>query len=170
MPAGSSTAILLPADTALPATQTRALAAPSMARLTGPAWLVRNFVCAHSATMELALFRLSVFSASLSAAFGSRPSTKVAAAGVRRFYACPENGRAYSRQMIQTIEAIVDERGAVRLLEPVQLDRRHRALVTILTDEPSEAHETALLSEASLAKDWNRPEEDAAWSHLQQAP
>jgi hypothetical protein len=25
-----------------------------------------------------------------------------------------------------------------------------------------------LLSEAVLAKDWNRPEEDAAWSHLQQ--
>lgn len=37
-------------------------------------------------------------------------------------------------------------------------------------DEPSEAHETALLSEPSLAEDWNRPEEDAAWSHLQQAP
>ena len=60
--------------------------------------------------------------------------------------------------MIQTIEAIVDERGAVRLLEPVQLDRCHRALVTILADEPSEAHETALLSEASLAEDWGRPE------------
>jgi hypothetical protein len=71
--------------------------------------------------------------------------------------------------MIQTIEAIVDERGTVRLLEPIRLDRRHRALVTILTDEPSESHDTALLSEAALAKDWNRPEEDAAWSHLQPA-
>ena len=71
--------------------------------------------------------------------------------------------------MIQTVEAIVDERGAVRLLEPVQLGRCHRALVTILADEPSDAHETALLSQASLAEDWNRPEEDAAWSHLQQA-
>jgi len=28
-------------------------------------------------------------------------------------------------------------------------------------------NETALLSEASLAEDWNRPEEDAVWSHLQ---
>ena len=28
--------------------------------------------------------------------------------------------------------------------------------------------ETALLSEAVLADDWNRPEEDATWSHLQQ--
>ena len=71
--------------------------------------------------------------------------------------------------MIQTIEVIVEERGTVRLLEPVHFDRRHRALVTILTDEPSDAHETALLSEASLAEDWNRPEEDAAWSHLQRA-
>ena len=71
--------------------------------------------------------------------------------------------------MIQTIEAIVDEHGAVRLLEPLHLDRRHRALVTILADEPSEAHETAILSEPALAQDWNRTEEDAAWSHLQQA-
>jgi hypothetical protein len=72
--------------------------------------------------------------------------------------------------MIRTIEAIVDEHGAVRLLEPLQLDRRHRALVTILADEPAETHETALLSEAALAEDWNRPEEDAAWSHLQPVP
>ena len=71
---------------------------------------------------------------------------------------------------MQTIEAIVDERGAVRLLEPLHLERRHRALVTILADELSDVHETTLLSGASLAEDWNRPEEDAAWSHLQQAP
>ena len=71
--------------------------------------------------------------------------------------------------MIQTLEAIVDERGAVRLLEPIRLERRHRALVTILADEPSNVQETALLSEPALAEDWNRPEEDAAWAHLQQA-
>ena len=59
-------------------------------------------------------------------------------------------------------------RGAGRLLEPLHLDRRHRALVTILGHEPSEVHETAYLSEAALAEDWNRPGEDAAWSHLQQ--
>lgn len=29
--------------------------------------------------------------------------------------------------------------------------------------------EVELLSEQSLAEDWNRPEEDEAWSHLQQA-
>ena len=71
--------------------------------------------------------------------------------------------------MIQTLEAVVDERGAVRLLEPVRLDRSHRALVTILADDPSNIQESALLSEAALAEDWNRPEEDAAWAHLQQA-
>jgi hypothetical protein len=71
--------------------------------------------------------------------------------------------------MIQTVEAIVDEQGSVRLLEPLRLERCHRALVTILADEAANAHETALLSEAALAEDWNRPEEDAAWSYLQQA-
>ena len=75
----------------------------------------------------------------------------------------------YAPGMIQTLEAIVDEQGAVHLLEPVQLDRRHRALVTILADEPSDTHDTTLLSEAALAEDWNREEEDAAWAHLQQA-
>ena len=63
----------------------------------------------------------------------------------------------------------MDEKGTVRLLEPVHLDRRHRALVTILTDDPGESPETALLSEAALARDWNRSEEEEAWSHLQQA-
>lgn len=70
--------------------------------------------------------------------------------------------------MIRTIEATIDENGVVRLLESVQLATTQRALVTIL-EEPAFAHETALLSEAALAEDWNRPEEDAAWSHLQPA-
>jgi len=69
--------------------------------------------------------------------------------------------------MIQTVEAVVDGQGRVRLLEPVQVDGPRRALVTVL-DEPAEVPgETALLAEAALAVDWNRPEEDAAWSHLQ---
>jgi hypothetical protein len=72
--------------------------------------------------------------------------------------------------MIQTIEAVIDEQGGVHLMENIHLDRSHRALVTILAEEPSLARcETALLSEAALAADWNRPEEDVAWSHLQQA-
>ena len=72
--------------------------------------------------------------------------------------------------MIRTIEATIDEQGTVHLLETVHLPAARRALVTILEDEPAaHPHEMALLSEAALAEDWNRPEEDAAWSHLQSA-
>jgi len=70
--------------------------------------------------------------------------------------------------MIRTVEATVDEKGVVRLLEEVQLTKIHRALVTIL-EEPAFSYETTLLSESALGEDWNRPEEDAAWSHLQPA-
>jgi hypothetical protein len=73
--------------------------------------------------------------------------------------------------MIQTVEAVIDEDGKVHLLESVRLPEARRALVTILEDEPAtELSETALLSEQSLGEDWNRPEEDEAWSHLQQVP
>ena len=68
--------------------------------------------------------------------------------------------------MLQTIEATIDEQGNVRLLQPIQLSKPRRAYVTILDDE-RDIPDTALLSEAALAEDWNRPEEDAAWSHLQ---
>ncbi len=71
--------------------------------------------------------------------------------------------------MIRTVEAVIDERGTVRLLENVNLPNARRALVTILEEEPiAHGSEAALLSEAALAEDWDRPEEDAAWSHLQQ--
>lgn len=69
--------------------------------------------------------------------------------------------------MMRTVEAVIDEDGTVRLLEEVHLSAARRALVTILDDAPAATlPETALLSEASLAEDWNRPEEDAAWSHM----
>ena len=69
--------------------------------------------------------------------------------------------------MLRTLEALIDQDGNVRLAEPVRLPVGRRALVIIL-DEPSLAvAETALLSEQALAEDWNRPEEDEAWSHLQ---
>ena len=71
--------------------------------------------------------------------------------------------------MIQTVEAIIEPDGKVLLLESVELKEPRRALVTILEDEPAaKVPETALLSEPALAEDWNRPEEDEAWSHLQQ--
>ena len=72
--------------------------------------------------------------------------------------------------MIKTIEAVIDEQSKVSLLESIHLPAVRRALVTILEEAPlSNVSETTLLSEAALAKDWNRPEEDAAWSHLQSA-
>ena len=71
--------------------------------------------------------------------------------------------------MIQTVEAIVDAGGRVRLLGDVQLAGSRRALVTILEEPAVVPGEAALLAEAALAADWSRPEEDAAWSHLQQA-
>ena len=72
--------------------------------------------------------------------------------------------------MIQTVEAVIDENGRVKLLEDVRLPEARRALVTILEEEATLGgiSETTLLSEQSLAEDWNRPEEDEAWSHLQQ--
>ena len=71
--------------------------------------------------------------------------------------------------MIRTVEAEIDEQGNVRLLEPVCLSAPSRALVTILDERPVPGvAEGALLSEAALAEDWSRPEEDEAWSHLQQ--
>ena len=38
--------------------------------------------------------------------------------------------------MFQTLEAVIDQKGKVQLVEAVQLPRKHRALVTILEDEP----------------------------------
>ena len=39
--------------------------------------------------------------------------------------------------MSQTLEAVIDEHGAVRLLKPIQLAGTRRALVTILDDQPA---------------------------------
>ncbi|MBN1899808.1 hypothetical protein JW926_00615 [Candidatus Sumerlaeota bacterium] len=67
--------------------------------------------------------------------------------------------------MLKSIKAIVETNGEVHLQEPVSLPHACKAIVTIVDEY--EISETALLSEKSLAKDWNRPEEDEAWSHLQ---
>jgi hypothetical protein len=65
-----------------------------------------------------------------------------------------------------TVEAEVDDQGNIRPTEPVKLAPGARLLVTVL--EPQDVADAALLSEQSLAADWDRPEEDAAWSHLPQ--
>ena len=69
--------------------------------------------------------------------------------------------------MIQTVEAVVDTDGRVRLLGEFHIASPRRALVTVLDESAAIPGEAALLAEAALAEDWSRPEEDAAWSHLQ---
>ena len=70
--------------------------------------------------------------------------------------------------MSKVVEPIIEPAGKALRLEDVRLTESECALVTTLEDEPvSKASVTALLSEPSLAEDWNRPEEDEAWSHLQ---
>ena len=71
--------------------------------------------------------------------------------------------------MLRTIKAIIEADGTIRLLEPVSLGSPRQALLTILDDDEDVALSSAVLSEAALAADWSRPEEDAAWAHLQRA-
>jgi predicted DNA-binding antitoxin AbrB/MazE fold protein len=63
------------------------------------------------------------------------------------------------------IEAEVDEQGNIRPKQPVDLPPGSRLLITVVE---LGATETARLSEAALGADWNRPEEDGAWSDLGQ--
>jgi hypothetical protein len=70
--------------------------------------------------------------------------------------------------MYQAFEATIDSAGNVQLKEQVQFAAARRALVLVLDEAAGPLfNETALLSEAALAVDWNRPEEDAAWAYLQ---
>jgi hypothetical protein len=66
--------------------------------------------------------------------------------------------------MLHTIEVEIDANGHIHPLESVGRLPAGRALLTLLTtaeDDP------LLLAEPALAEDWLRPEEDAAWAHLQ---
>ncbi|MBF0613949.1 MAG: hypothetical protein G8237_01850 [Magnetococcales bacterium] len=70
--------------------------------------------------------------------------------------------------MMQTYEAHIDVHGQVRLLEPVRLSAPCRAIVTVLESVPDEGSRALLhFAETALSQDWDRPEEDAAWGHLQ---
>lgn len=69
--------------------------------------------------------------------------------------------------MHRILHAEVDADGNLRTLEPLELPAGSRVLVSVAPDDGS--IETALLSEAALRADWDRPEEDAAWLHLHPA-
>ena len=68
--------------------------------------------------------------------------------------------------MLTTLEAVLQPNGSLKFLEPVHLDKPQRVLVTF-TSPADETVSGLALSEASLAIDWLRDEEDAAWAHLQ---
>lgn len=68
--------------------------------------------------------------------------------------------------MLKSFEATIGTDGEVRLKEDVHLPHACRAIVTVIDDDTA-VFEVTLLSEPTLAEDWNRQEEDEAWSHLQ---
>jgi hypothetical protein len=71
--------------------------------------------------------------------------------------------------MLKTFRAILEQDGRLNLPKRMQLSSVRKVLVTFLDDEPeiSESQYSSFLSESSLGADWNRPEEDEAWQHLQ---
>lgn len=72
--------------------------------------------------------------------------------------------------MIRTIEVTLDQKSHISLSEPVNLSSSCRALVLILDEKPLiRVNEETLLSEAALAEDWDRPDEDETWQYLQEA-
>ena len=69
-----------------------------------------------------------------------------------------------------TIEATIDKDGRLQVDEEIDLKGK-RVLITVL---PANDHEpmsggryAALMSQEVLARDWDTPEEDEAWAHLQ---
>ena len=72
--------------------------------------------------------------------------------------------------MIQQVKAMVDAEGRVLLLGELRVGGPRQALLVVFDEPPSDdtwPGEAALLAEHALAEDWLRPEEEAAWSHLQ---
>ena len=73
--------------------------------------------------------------------------------------------------MLKTFEGIIDQKGRLKTFEKIHLSKPHRVIITILNEEADDENiNLALLSESALARDWNRPEEDEAWSHLARLP
>ena len=68
--------------------------------------------------------------------------------------------------MSKIVETTLDAQSTAKLTQPNRLPKRRRAFATIFSEE-LRVPEIALLSEAALAEHWLRPEEDAAWAHLQ---
>ena len=72
------------------------------------------------------------------------------------------------KNMMRSYNAKIDSNGQVHLLKPAHLRGPSKAVVTVL-EPTAEETDGALLkfTESSLYNDWERPEEDEAWAHLQ---
>lgn len=72
---------------------------------------------------------------------------------------------------MQTYKAVLQPNGSLQFLDRAPLPNHKPCHVLVTFTEEPVPQETALcgasLSEAALAKDWLREEEDEAWSHLQ---
>ncbi len=66
--------------------------------------------------------------------------------------------------MLRIIEVEIDAAGQIHPLEFVRKLPVGPALLTLLTPAMDEVPH---LTEPALAEDWLRPQEDAAWAHLQ---
>ena len=55
--------------------------------------------------------------------------------------------------MLQSVEAVIDTRGRVSLLESITLKKKYRAIVTILDEEQPEAEEMTLAGSMELLDD-----------------
>ncbi len=73
--------------------------------------------------------------------------------------------------MLQKIRGMIDQDGNLKILDKFDLPKSRRVIITILDEEPfSDLVNLSLLSESALSRDWDRPEEDEAWSQLAQLP
>ena len=68
--------------------------------------------------------------------------------------------------MTRTMEVEIDESGTIHPSQPGERIPAGHALLSWPVSEEALGY---VLSERSLAKDWLRPEEDAAWVYLQPA-
>lgn len=73
--------------------------------------------------------------------------------------------------MLRTYEAVLQPNGSLQFVDlPAMPTRNPQRVLVTFTDESIAVDTTlcgATLSEAALAQDWTRVEEDAAWAHLQ---
>ena len=71
---------------------------------------------------------------------------------------------------MKSIEGTLEKNGQLRLFKKVRLAKPRRVRITFLDDDMADQSKgsfNAGLSESALVTDWNRPEEDEAWQHLQ---